>query len=150
MDTYDHFFFKDLAALLTGQIILPEDETYEQVRQVWNGGVTTHPVAFVRCVTTQDVIHAIRWVRSHGFPLSVRGGGHDFAGRALREHGVVIDCSLMRKVTIDPQTRTARIQAGTTASDLIAAAHEYGLVTTAGTCSGVGMAGLTLGEDMDR
>ncbi|GHO97835.1 6-hydroxy-D-nicotine oxidase [Reticulibacter mediterranei] len=141
----DHAFFKDLAALLTGQIIIPEDETYEQVRQIWNGGVTTRPAAFVRCANTQDVIHALRWVRSYGFPLSVRGGGHDFAGRALREHGIVIDCSPMREVTIDPQTHTARIQGGATIGDLIDASQEYGLATTTGAISGVGMAGLTLG-----
>ncbi len=145
MSTYDHSFFTDLAARLTGQIILPEDETYEQVRQIWNRGVTTRPLAFIRCTTTQDVIHAVRWVRSHGLPLSVRGGGHDFAGRALRKHGVVIDCSLMRRVSINPETRTARIQGGATAGDLIGAAQNYGLATTTGSVSTVGMAGYTLG-----
>ena len=144
-DTYDHTVFTDLAALLTGQIILPEDEPYEQVRQIWNGGVTTRPIAFIRCATPQDVIHAVRWVRSHELPLSVRGGGHDFAGRALREQGVVIDCSLMRAVTIDPETRTARVQGGATAGDLIEAAQHYGLATTTGTNSIVGLAGFTLG-----
>jgi len=142
---YDHTFFQDLAALLTGQIILPKDETYEQVRQVWNGGVTTRPLAFVRCANTQDVIHAVRWVRSQGLPLSVRGGGHDFAGRSLREQGIVIDCSLMRGVNIDPENCTAHVQGGATAGDLIGAAQNYGLATPTGTNSPVGMAGFTLG-----
>ncbi len=75
--------FKDLAALLTGQLFLPEDAAYESVRQLWNGKVKTRPAAVVRCLSVQDVIHTVRWTRAHGLPLSVRGGGHDFAGRAL-------------------------------------------------------------------
>ncbi len=137
--------FKDLTALLTGHLILPEDAAYEQVRQLWNGKVNTHPAAFVRCANAQDVIHTVRWARSHGLALSVRAGGHDFAGRALCEDGIVIDCSQMRAVSIDPEARTARVQGGATAGDLIDAAQKNGLATTTGTVSSVGMAGLTLG-----
>jgi FAD/FMN-containing dehydrogenase len=96
-------------------------------------------------VNVQDVIETVRWVRSYGLPLSVRGGGHDFAGRALRDHGVVIDCFLMRGVTIDPETCTARVQGGATAGNLIEAAQKYKLATTTGTNSIVGLAGFTLG-----
>jgi hypothetical protein len=138
-------FFKDLAARLTGQLIVPEDAAYEQVRRLWSGRVTTHPAAFVRCANTQDVIHAVRWARSHGLALSVRGGGHDFAGRALREGGIVIDCSQMRAVTIDPAAHTAHVQGGATIGDLIGASREHRLAATTGTISSVGMAGLTLG-----
>ena len=90
-------------------------------------------------------MHTVRWARSHGLALSVRGGGHDLAGRALREGGVVIDCSQMRAVTIDPAARTAYAQGGATIGDLIGASREHGLATTTGTISSVGMAGLTLG-----
>lgn len=141
---YDHSFFKDLAALLTGQLVLPEDGVYEQVRQLWNGRVTTHPAAFVRCANTQDIIHTVRWARSHDLPLSVLSGGNDFAGRALYENGIVIDCSLMRAVTIDSGARTARVQGGANASDLIDAMQKDGLATTTGYCL-TGMAGFTLG-----
>jgi FAD/FMN-containing dehydrogenase len=137
--------FKDLTSLLTGQLVLPEDAAYEQVRQIWSGKVNKHPAAFVRCANAQDVIHAVRWARSHGLALSVRGGGHDYAGRALCEDGVVIDCSQMRAVTIDPEACTARVQGGATIGDLIGASREYGLAMTTGTVSSVGMAGLTLG-----
>ncbi len=137
--------FNDLAARLTGQLLLPEDAAYEQARQVWNGMVKTRPAAIARCVNVQDVIETVRWTRSHRLTLSVRGAGHDAAGRALREDGVVIDCSLMRAVSVDPETRTARIQGGATAGDLIEAAQHYGLATTTGTNSTVGMAGFTLG-----
>jgi FAD/FMN-containing dehydrogenase len=138
-------FFNDLAASLTGQFLLPDDTAYEQARQLWNGKVKTRPAAIVRCLTVQDVIHAVRWTRSHGLALSVRGAGHDFAGRSLVEKGVAIDCSQMRAVTIDPVTRTAQIQGGATAGDLMEAAQKYGLATTTGSVSTVGMAGFTLG-----
>ncbi|KAM3093039.1 FAD-binding oxidoreductase [Phormidesmis sp. 146-12] len=136
--------FDDLAALLTGQLFLPQAADYEQVRQLWNGQVKTQPAAIARCLTVQDVIHTVRWTRTHGLPLSVRAGGHDTAGRSLSE-GVVIDLSQMRTVTVDPDQRTAHVQAGATISDLIEATTQYGLVTATGTCSAVGMAGFTLG-----
>ncbi len=137
--------FKDLTALLTGQLLLPDEAAYEQVRQLWNGKVKTQPAAIARCLTVQDVIHTVRWTRTHGRQLSVRGGGHDFAGRALSENGIMIDLSQMRAVTIDPDARTAHVQGGATAGDLIEAAQKYGLATTTGTVSSVGMAGFTLG-----
>ncbi|MBD2247378.1 FAD-binding oxidoreductase [Nostoc sp. FACHB-888] len=137
--------FKYLAALLTGQLFLPEDAAYESVRQLWNGKVKTRPVAIIRCLSIQDVIHTVRWTHKHGLALSVRGGGHDFAGRALSENGVVIDLSQMRAVTIDPVSRTAHVQGGATAGDLIQSAQKYGLATATGTISSVGMAGFTLG-----
>jgi len=110
------------------------------VRQLWNGKVKTQPAAIARCLTVQDVIHTVRWTR-HMAPSP--SGGHDTAGRALSE-GVVIDLSQMRTVTVDPDQRTAHVQAGATISDLIEATTQYGLVT-ARTCSAVGMAGFTLG-----
>jgi FAD/FMN-containing dehydrogenase len=137
--------FTDLAACLSGELLRPDDAAYEAARQLWNGRVTTRPAVLVRCRTVQDVIATVQWARANNLPLAVRGGGHDFAGRALCENGVVIDCSLMRAVTIDPVQRTARIEGGATAGDLIGAAHHYGLATTTGTNSSVGMAGFTLG-----
>ncbi|RUS93620.1 6-hydroxy-D-nicotine oxidase [Dulcicalothrix desertica PCC 7102] len=114
------------------------------MRQLWNGRVKTQPAAIARCLTVQDVIHTVRWTRTHGLPLSVRAGGHDTAGRALSE-GVVIDLSQMKAVTVDPDQRTAHVQAGATIGDLIEATTQYGLVTATGNCSAVGMAGFTLG-----
>ena len=144
--TYRHSAaFNDLAALLTGQLFLPQDADYEQVRQLWNGRVKTQPAAIARCLTVQDVIHTIRWTRSHNLPLSVRGAGHEIFGRSLLGNGVVIDLSQMKAITVDPNKRTAQIQAGATAGNLIEAAQQYGLATVTGTISSVGMTGLTLG-----
>ena len=137
--------FRDLLALLTGQLVLPEDASYEQVRQLWNGGIHTRPAAIVRCANTQDVVHTVRWARSHGRALSVRGGGHDVAGRALCEDGVVIDLSQMPAVSIYPAARTAHTAGGAKAGDLIHAAQRDGLATTTGTVSTVGLTGLALG-----
>lgn len=137
--------FNDLISLLTGHLALPGDVTYDQVRQLWNGRVKKHPAALVRCEDAQDVVHTVRWARSHGLGISVRAGGHDFAGRALCDDGVVIDCSQMRSVMVDPVTRTARVQGGATIGDLIDASQKDGFVTTTGTVSSVGLGGLTLG-----
>lgn len=139
------FAFKDLASLLTGQLVLPDDAAYDQMRQLWNGKVSKRPAALVRCANVQDVIHTVRWARSNGLPLSVRAGGHDFAGRALCDDGIVIDCSQMRAVSINRQRRKAYVQGGATAGDLIDAAQKHGLATTTGTISSVGLGGLTLG-----
>jgi FAD/FMN-containing dehydrogenase len=140
-----HAVFKDLNPLLTGQLILPQDEAYHQARQIWNGRVNKQPAALVRCADAQDVIHTVRWTRSHGLELSVLGGGHDFAGRALCDHGIVIDCSRMNNVIVDPETRAARVEGRATVGDLIDTAQKEGLVTSTGNVAGVGLAGLTLG-----
>jgi len=79
--------FEELIANLGGQLVLPEDEIYDQARALWNGKINKRPAALVRCANNQDVVHAVRWARSRGLALSVRGGGHDFAGRALCDGG---------------------------------------------------------------
>src|SRR5215472_1310147 len=137
--------FKDLGTNLTGNLVLPTDKAYDKTRQLWNQRVDKRPAALVRCASVEDVIHAVHWTRSHGLPLSVRGGGHDFAGRSQCDGGVVIDCSTMRAVFIDPERRTATVQGGATIGDLIVAAQKHGLATTTGTISSVGLGGLTLG-----
>jgi FAD/FMN-containing dehydrogenase len=136
---------KALRSLLTGQVVLPADAAYDPARQLWNGKVDKRPAALVRPADAQDVVHTVRWARARGFALSVRAGGHDFAGRALCDGGLVIDLSPLRAVSIDPVARTAVVQGGATAGDLIDAAQKHGLATTTGTVSSVGMAGLTLG-----
>jgi hypothetical protein len=137
--------FTNLTSQLAGTIIQPEDAAYDEVRRLWNGRVNKRPAAIVRCANVADVVQTVRWARSQGLALSVRSGGHDWAGRALCDEGVVIDCSRMRAVSVDPRSRVARVEAGATAGDLIDAAKEDGLATTTGAVSSVGLAGLTLG-----
>jgi FAD/FMN-containing dehydrogenase len=94
-------------------------------RQIWNGAVNHHPALFTQCKTDDDVRAAVTAARAHGLPMSVRGGGHDWAGRSLRHNGLVIDLSPMRQVEVDPTSRVAGVA---TARDVISAAGAHGLV----------------------
>ena len=133
-----------LRASLRGTVLTATDAHYDATRRIWNGAVGHRPALLARCADGQDVITAIRAAREHGLPLSVRGGGHDWAGRALRHDGLVLDLSAMRGVTVDPATRTAVAAGGATVGDVVAAAAPYGLAPVTGTVKAVGMAGLTL------
>ena len=115
------------------------------VLRIWNAAVEHRPAAIVRAESTRDVQQAIRIARDSGTPLSVLGGGHDWAGRAVCDGGLVIDLSRMRSVTVDAAARVATVGGGATAADVIAAAAPFGLVAAAGNVGVVGMTGLTLG-----
>jgi hypothetical protein len=132
-------------AVLQGKVVLPGEDTYNRARQIWNGAVNHYPSLFALCETTEDVQAAVRAARAYGLPLSVRGGGHDWAGRALRHGGMVLDLSRMRRVEVDAASRVATVAGGATAADLVTATAPRGLVAVTGTVGAVGMAGLTLG-----
>jgi FAD/FMN-containing dehydrogenase len=136
---------RDLRAVMRGKVVLPGDDTYDQARQIWNGAVDHRPALLAICETTEDVKAALRIAQAYRLPLSVLGGGHDWAGRALRHDGLVIDLSAMRQVVVDTRTRIATIAGGARAKDVIGVAALHGLVAVTGNCGGVGMAGLTLG-----
>jgi len=135
---------RDLHDALKGKVLLPGDLGYTQARQIWNGAVDRTPAAFARCETREDVQAAIATARAHGVPLSVRGGGYDWAGRSLRRDGFVIDLSAMRHVSVDPAEQIATVGGGATAADVTSAAAPHGLVAVTGTTGGIGMVGLTL------
>jgi FAD/FMN-containing dehydrogenase len=130
---------------MQGRVVLRGDDDYAQTRQIWNGAVEHQPALFAVCENASDVQAAIRAAREHQLALSVRGGGHDWAGRALRHNGLVIDLSHMRRVDVDPLRSEARIQGGATGMDVASAAALQGLVAATGTCGTVGMVGLTTG-----
>jgi FAD/FMN-containing dehydrogenase len=135
----------DLYRLPRDRVVLPGDDRYAVSRQVWNGAVDRRPAAIVSCETAADVAIAVSAAGEQGLPLSVRGGGHDWAGRALCDDGLVIDLAMMRRIDINSQTRVATVGGGARGTDLIAAAARYGLAPVTGNCGSVGMAGLTLG-----
>ncbi|MBE1468703.1 FAD-binding oxidoreductase [Kibdelosporangium phytohabitans] len=110
---------------------------------VWNGAVSHRPALVVRCETTAEVRHAIRVARESGLPLSVRSGGHDWAGRAIRAGGLVIDLTRMRHVTVSGNVAT--VAGGATSADVAEAADRQGLAVATGTVGTVGMLGLSLG-----
>lgn len=118
---------------------------YDAARRVWNGAVSARPGVIVRCADPAEARAAVLAAREYGVPLSVRGGGHDWAGRALRDGGLTIDLSGLRRVTVDPVAKVAEVSAGATAGDLAAAAQSFGLTAATGSVGSVGMAGLTLG-----
>src|SRR6516164_6780986 len=115
----------DLRAVMQGEIVIAGQDAYAGVRQIWNGAVDHQPAVFARCETVEDVQAAIHTARKHDFPLSVRGGGHDWAGRALRHGGVVIDLTRMRQVDVDVSRRVATVAGGAIAADVSAAAVPH-------------------------
>jgi FAD/FMN-containing dehydrogenase len=136
---------RGLRAMMQDKVALRGDAGYEQARAIWNGAIAHQPAVIVRCENSDEVRAAVRAARSHQLPLSVRGGGHDWVGRALCHDGLVVDISAMRHVAVDPVARIAIIGGGARVADVMAATAPHGLVAIAGNCGGVGMAGLTLG-----
>ncbi|MGF6811600.1 hypothetical protein OKW30_006792 [Paraburkholderia sp. Clong3] len=136
---------RELRAMMQGRVVLRGDDDYARTRRIWNGAVENQPALFAVCETSADVEAAVRVARRNGLPLSVRGGGHDWAGRALCPDGLVIDLARMRQVVVDPHSRVATVAGGATTKDLAVAAGSHGLVAALGNCGAVGVAGLALG-----
>lgn len=134
-----------LKAEFGGHLVLPDDPGYEEGRQVWNAMVDRRPALIARCVSADDVLRSIRFAREHDLLISIRGGGHNIAGSAVCDGGLMIDLSLMRGVHVDPETRRATVEPGCTLADFDAAAQAHGLATPLGINSTTGVAGLTLG-----
>src|ERR1700756_3971469 len=134
-----------LRQMLRGNLCLAHEAGYDEARTIWNAMVDRHPGAVVRCKGAADIICAIRFAREHGLLLSVRGGGHNIAGNAVCEGGLLIDLSPMRAVRIDPARLTARVEPGATLGEFDKEAQSFGLATPLGINSTSGVAGLTLG-----
>ncbi len=134
-----------LAATLTGTLLAPGDEGYDAARKVHNGLIDRRPALIARCANTDDIAAAVRHARDAGLEISVRGGGHNVAGRAVAEGGLMIDLAGMRAVEVDPSASTARAQGGARWNDVNDAAGAHGLAVTGGAISTTGIAGYTLG-----
>jgi FAD/FMN-containing dehydrogenase len=128
-----------------GQLIGSEHADYDIVRRVWNGAIDRRPRLIARCIGTADVVSAIRFARDHDLEIAIRGGGHNVAGTAVCDGGVVIDLWPMRAVRVDPADRTAWVQGGALWGDVDHETQAYGLATTGGIISHTGVGGLTLG-----
>jgi hypothetical protein len=135
----------ELRAMMQGRVVSRDDDTYARTRQIWNRAVENQPALIAVCETSADVQAAVRVARRNTLPFSVRGGGHDWAGRALCADGLVIDLTRMRGVVVDMHSRVATVAGGASNKDVAAAAGAHGLVAALGNCGAVGMAGLTLG-----
>jgi FAD/FMN-containing dehydrogenase len=134
-----------LAPSFTGQLLQPADPGYDSARRVHNGLVDKRPALIARCAGTADVADAVKLARSLNLPVAVRGGGHNVAGRATIDGGVMIDLAPMKGIHVDPRTRTARAQGGVLWKELNRETQAHGLAVTGGVVSTTGIAGLTLG-----
>ncbi|EKV29489.1 putative oxidoreductase [Caenispirillum salinarum AK4] len=134
-----------LRAAVRGPVCLPGDAGYDEARTLWNAMIDRHPAVVVRCRGAADVARAVDFCREHGLLLAVRGGGHNIAGRAVCEGGVLIDLSLMRSVHVDPAARRAVVEPGCLLSDVDCETQAHGLAVPTGINSTTGIAGLTLG-----
>lgn len=128
-----------------GEVLLPDDAGYDEVRQIWNAMIDRKPALIARCTSTEDVIRAIQFGRTQNLLISIRGGGHNIAGNAVCDDGLMIDLSLMKDVQVDLTTRTASVGPGCTLGDFDQVVQAHGLATPLGINSTTGVAGLTLG-----
>ena len=129
----------------SGEVLTPGDPGYDGARTIHNGLIDKRPAFIARCRNTADVVAAVSAARDAGLELSVRGGGHNVAGKAVTEGGLMIDLSLMKGIHVDPERRTVRAQGGVTVRELDRTTGVFGLATPSGVVSSTGIAGLTLG-----
>jgi len=145
MTRLDRKSLERLIQSMRGDVILADDPRYEAARTIWNGMIDRRPAVIARCAGADDVGQAIAFAREHDLPLAIRGGGHNIAGSALCNDGVVIDLSTLRAVHIDPGRRRATVEPGARLADFDREAQAFGLATPLGINSTTGVAGLTLG-----
>ncbi len=136
---------KEFAPSFSGQLLQPSDAGYDDARRVHNGLIDKHPAVVARCRGVADVIDAVRLAKTLHLDVAVRGGGHNVAGRATIDDGVMIDLSLMKGIHVDPVARTARAQGGVLWKEFNRETQLHGLATTGGVVGTTGIAGLTLG-----
>lgn len=134
----------DLGLIVQGRILVRDDESYEDARQVWNAMIDKHPIAISQCLNANDIVETVKYARSENLPISVRGGGHNVAGHAVCDDGIMIDLSEMRQVTVDLSAQCAWVEGGALWRDVDEATQAHGLATPGGLISDTGVAGLTL------
>jgi FAD/FMN-containing dehydrogenase len=143
--TLDPVVAKELAKSIQGEILTADSPAFDKVRAIWNAMIDRKPALIARCKTTDDVVQCVKFAKQHGLLVAVRGGGHNIAGNAVCDGGLLIDLSLMRGVQVDAAKQTARVEGGALLGDLDAATAAQGLVVPLGINSTTGVAGLTLG-----
>jgi FAD/FMN-containing dehydrogenase len=132
------------AVQMRGPVLRPDDSGYDEARMIWNGLIDRRPAIIAQCSGTADVVDAVNFAREHDLLLSIKSGGHNVAGNAVNDDGVVIDLSRMRGVHVEPSTGTVRVQGGATLGDIDRETQLFGLAVPAGVVSTTGVAGLTL------
>ncbi len=130
---------------IKGEIVLPVDASYDEVREIWNGMIDRRPAVIVQCQGADDVVHALAFARKTDLDISIRGAGHNIAGNAICDDGLMIDLSTMKNVRVDADRRRAYVEPGATLGVFDAAVQAHGLATPVGINSTTGLAGLTVG-----
>jgi FAD/FMN-containing dehydrogenase len=136
---------KELAGSFSGQLLQPGEAGYEEARRVHNGLVDKRPALIARCHGVADVVDAVKVGRQLGLEVAVRGGGHNVAGRATVDNGLMIDLGQMKGIQVDPSRKTVQAQGGVTWGELNRETQLHGLAATGGVVATTGIAGLTLG-----
>jgi len=134
-----------LAERFRGSLVHPEDPSYDEARSIWNGMIDKHPALIARCAGVADVIDAVRFAGENGLAVAVRGGGHNVAGNAVCDDGIVLDLSGMKGIRVDPMARIARAEPGVLWGDLDREEQAFDLIVPGGIQSTTGIAGFTLG-----
>jgi len=129
---------------VAGEVLVSGQPGYDDARAVWNAMIDRKPGLIVKCKNADDVVKAVSYARDQNLPVSIRGGGHNVAGHAVCDDGVMINLSLMRGVEVDAKKRCARVEGGATWGDVDAETQKFGLATPGGLISDTGVAGLTL------
>ena len=137
--------FDELSGSFRGELLLPTSPGYDTARRIWNGVIERHPACIARCTGVADVVAAVRFAREHDLEIAVRGGGHNVAGTAVCDGGIVVDLSEMRAAWVDPAGRAAWVQGGALWADVDHETQAHGLATTGGIVGHTGVAGVTLG-----
>ena len=145
MNTIDQKSIVDLSARFSGVLLRPDESGYDDARKIHNGMIDRKPALIARCLGSADIVDAVNFARTHGLELAVRGGGHNVAGRAVCDGGLMLDLSLMKGIDVDAARRTVRAQGGVTWREFNRETQLHGLATTGGVISTTGIAGLTLG-----
>ena len=130
---------------LAGDLILAGDARYDASRKVQDATLDRRPLAIVRAANAEDIAAAVRFARDHELVLAVRSGGHSLARLSMADGALVVDLSGMKRISIEPNARIARVQCGATSADLAGPAHDFGLALSTGDTSSVGMGGLITG-----
>ncbi|MCI0614430.1 FAD-dependent oxidoreductase, partial [bacterium] len=130
---------------INGRVVLPGDSDYDDIRKIWNAMIDRHPAAIVRVAQSEDVQRTIGFARENKIELTIRGAGHNIAGSAISENGIMIDLSTLKNVRVDAKKNRAYVDPGATLADFDAATQLHALATPVGINSTTGIAGLTLG-----
>jgi len=141
----DETALAELQAAFRGQVVGRDDPSYDEHRKIWNGSFDRYPALIARCAGVSDVIAAVKFGRRTGLPVAVRGGGHSFPGYSVADGALLIDLSPMKGTRVDPEARTARVQAGVLLGELDKETQAFGLAVPSGIVTHTGVAGLTLG-----